>query len=99
MDKEDIAANFEIDIKELDDKEILLAFYNYECYEGDAFILYKQNEKLYEVNAGHCSCYGLEGQWSPEETSIEFLKTRNFSYAKYEIEVKNFLATYMGDEK
>ena len=56
--------------------EILLASYAYECYEGDAFVLFRKDDKLYEVNGGHCSCYGLEGQWSPEETTIEALERR-----------------------
>lgn len=56
--------------------EVLLASYAYECYEGDAFVLFRKDGKLYEVNGGHCSCYGLEGQWSPEETTIEALEHR-----------------------
>jgi len=61
---------------ELNDIEILLAAYTYESYEGDAFVLFRQNGKLYEVNGGHCSCYGLEGQWDPEETTKEALLHR-----------------------
>ena len=56
--------------------EVLLASYSYENYSGDAFVLFKRDGKLYEVNGGHCSCYGLEGQWEPEETSIESLRHR-----------------------
>lgn len=58
------------------DFEILLGSYTYEDYSGDAFVLAKKGRKLYEVNGGHCSCYGLEGQWEPEETSIEALRHR-----------------------
>jgi len=61
---------------ELDDIEILFASYTYECYEGDAFVLFRKDGKLFEVNAGHCSCYGLEGQWDPEETTKEALMYR-----------------------
>lgn len=56
--------------------EVLLASYTYECYEGDAFVLFRKDGKLYEVNGGHCSCYGLEGLWEPEETTIEALAHR-----------------------
>lgn len=59
-----------------DDIEILLAYYLYEDYSGRAFVLFKQNGKLYEVNGSHCSCYGLEGQWDPEETTVEALQHR-----------------------
>lgn len=56
--------------------DVLLASYGNENYSGDAFVLFKKDGKLYEVNASHCSCYGLEGQWDPEETTIESLMHR-----------------------
>jgi hypothetical protein len=64
---------------------VLFAAYTYEEYEGDALVLYKRDGKLYEVNAGHCSCYGLSessyradspDQWEPEETTKEAILTR-----------------------
>ena len=55
---------------------ILFASYGCECYEGDAWVLFEQNGKLYEVSGSHCSCYGLEGQWQPEEVSLEELEHR-----------------------
>ena len=58
------------------DINILLAFYEYEDYSGSAFVLFEKNGKLFEVNGGHCSCYGLEGQWNPEETTKEALLHR-----------------------
>jgi hypothetical protein len=33
--------------------EILLASYSYENYSGDAFVLFRKEGKLYEVNGGH----------------------------------------------
>ncbi len=57
---------------------ILLAHYEYEYeyHEGYSYVLFydKSNGGLYEVTGSHCSCYGLEGQWSPKETSIEILR-------------------------
>jgi len=55
---------------------ILFASYSYQDYSGDAFVLFERDGKLYEVNGGHCSCYGLEGQFAPEETDIDVLKHR-----------------------
>jgi hypothetical protein len=56
---------------------ILLAYYDYEDYSGSAFVLFKKDGKLYEVNGSHCSCYGLEEcGWDPEETSKEILLYR-----------------------
>lgn len=58
------------------ERQILFASYGGGSYEGDAFVLYKKGKKLYEVNGSHCSCYGLEGQWKPEETSWASLVMR-----------------------
>ena len=55
---------------------VLLASYTYRCYEGNAFVLFEKEGRLYEVNGGHCSCFGLEGQWEPDETNIEVLEHR-----------------------
>lgn len=51
------------------DANILLAVYAYGSYCGDAFVLFEKDGELFEVNASHCSCYGLEGQWTPEATN------------------------------
>ncbi|MCK4705875.1 MAG: hypothetical protein KAT90_10360 [Gammaproteobacteria bacterium] len=55
---------------------ILFASYGQDNYSGDAFVLFEEDGKLFEVNGGHCSCYGLEGQWEPESTTLESLKHR-----------------------
>lgn len=56
--------------------EILLASYGTPSYEGFAFVLFRRDGLLYEVNGVHCSCYGLEGQWDAEETTAEALMHR-----------------------
>lgn len=56
--------------------EVIVAHYSYEDYSGNAFVLFRDAGKLYEVNGSHCSCYGLEGQWEPEETTVEALQHR-----------------------
>lgn len=58
------------------DVEILLASYGVGGYEGDAFVLFRRGGKLYEVNGSHCSCFELEGQWEPEETTVTALRHR-----------------------
>jgi len=47
--------------------EVLLAAYEYEDYSGDAVVIYRNGDKFYMNFGGHCSCHGLEDQWSPEE--------------------------------
>ena len=58
------------------DINILIAIYELPAYEGYAFVLFEKDGQLFEVNGSHCSCYGLEGQWEPEETTLEALKYR-----------------------
>ena len=59
-------------------KNINILFASYECgsYDGDAFVLFEREGKLYEVNASHCSCYGLEGQFEPGVTTLDALRYR-----------------------
>ncbi len=61
---------------------ILVAWYSQESYEGTAFVLFSKNGKLWEINAHHCSCYGLEGQWLAELALPAELRTREFGDAK-----------------
>lgn len=44
-------------------------------YEGNAsFLLIETSTgKFFEIHGSHCSCYGFEGQFSPEECPIEYL--------------------------
>ena len=55
-------------------EEVLIAWYEYEYYSGQAVVLYRQDNKLYLVNGGHCSCNGLEGQWEPDEVTVPQLR-------------------------
>ena len=74
---------------------VVLASYSYECYSGEAFVLFEENGKLYEINASHCSCYGLEGQWSPEEVDLKELEHRllNGSFGEDSYSENNFKQT------
>ena len=39
----------------------------------------KKSKELFENYGSHCSCYGFEGQWKPEPTNIDYLKSDKFS--------------------
>lgn len=52
---------------------VLLASYTYQDYSGSAFVLFERGGQLFEVHGSHCSCYGLEDQWTPEEVTLESL--------------------------
>lgn len=53
------------------DEEILFASYAPGFYCGGAVVLFGRDGKLFMVEASHCSCYGLEGQWDPNEVVPE----------------------------
>ena len=104
--KEAVAANFGVepthrylgnaDYKEIMETDILFAFYEYEDWSGNAFVLFHRGNKLFEVNGSHCSCYGLEDQWAPEETTLESLALRfkeyhGYSSENYYKEIRKFL--------
>jgi len=65
---EDFIAEFKHDL------EWCFGFYGHKDYSGEAFVLFKKDGKIFENGGSHCSCYGLEGQWNPQETSIEAIK-------------------------
>jgi hypothetical protein len=76
------------------DDEVVFAAYGQGNYQGSALVLFKRDGNLYEANGGHCSCRGLEGQWSPEETSWEALVLRqldNYEYDQDTIDAFNAL--------
>lgn len=73
----DVWNHFGITEKDIQDQELLLAWYGYGSYCGNAGVLFQRDGKLYEVSGSHCSCYGLEGQWDPGETSWEALAMRS----------------------
>ena len=70
--REDVEREF--DVKLGDDCEILLAVYTYGDYCGDALVIGRRGKTLFMVTSGHCSCYGLEGSWQEDETSLAALK-------------------------
>lgn len=72
--QESVFGNFEITA--IEGIKVLFASYGGACYEGDAWVLFSKDQKLYEVSGSHCSCHGLEGQWEPEEVNLEELKNR-----------------------
>jgi hypothetical protein len=59
------------------DDEVVLACYTGGGYDGSALVVFRHDGKLFEVYGSHCSCYGLEGQWEPEETTPAALAIRD----------------------
>lgn len=67
----DVCHHFQENI-ELPD-EVLLASYDCPYWEGYAEVVYRKGDRYYWASGSHCSCYGLEDQWDPEEYSREEL--------------------------
>ena len=74
---QDLARNYS-QVKALPPEEdIIVAAYGCDDNSfGDAFVLFKRDDKLFEVNDSHCSCEGL-GNWNPEETTAHDVVIRN----------------------
>lgn len=95
-DSNDVKRNFEIS----EDYNILFASYGQDNYTGDAWVLFENKGKLYEVHGSHCSCFGLENQWDAEEVVLKELKNRllngmfgidDWSGNEFHNELKEFL--------
>ncbi|RYD65673.1 MAG: hypothetical protein EOP83_06905 [Verrucomicrobiaceae bacterium] len=52
---------------------VIFAGYEIDGYEGAANVIFVQGGKFWHVEGSHCSCYGLEDQWEPEEMPVEAL--------------------------
>ena len=67
-------------IEQLDKLEVLIAYESVGSWGCDStsFFVFKDKETgtLYEMHGSHCSCYGFEGQFGLEETTVEALKSR-----------------------
>jgi len=76
---DDVVKEFSITHNDLNGCDVVFAYYSYEDYSGEALVVLRdpQDGTFYEVNGGHCSCYGLEGQWEMEETTLEVMMKRS----------------------
>lgn len=84
----DVQEQYQMEEKEPD--EVLVAYYGYESYSGNSVVMYRNGTSYFIVEGSHCSCYGLEGQWNPEEYNskelfLKILETRSF-YGDPELE-------------
>lgn len=76
--EEAIIAEYQCSVEDLEPYNVLVAFYSYESYSGDSYLLLqnRKTRELFVVTGGHCSCNGLEGMFEPSKTlaSIELAK-------------------------
>lgn len=86
QDIEHLKKEYEITNDDLLGVEILFAVYRTGRYDGQSLVLFKKDDKLYIVDASHCSCYGLEGQWDPIEINEATLKKEIDAKSSYRFE-------------
>lgn len=68
----------------LNGSTVLYVYCDEPQYSGELFILYRKNNKLYEVHDHHCSCNGFMN-FDPEETTWESILSRDKTDKKYQI--------------
>lgn len=90
-----IAETYYVDVNLVNKFTILIAQSGEGDYEGWSYFLLRDKEtgKLYENHASHCSCYGFEGQFEPQETTLTYLKSNYFKNIGVNEEIKAFIET------
>ena len=82
--KAHIVSSYEATPAELEGKRIVIAYESVGSWRCDSssWFLVEDTEtgKLYETHGSHCSCYGFEGQWDLEETSLGYLTSDKFYF-------------------
>ena len=70
---QDVERYFELEAGSVVPDRVYLAAYDESDagYDGYADVVYRIGDRYFRVQASHCSCYGLEDQWAPEEYSRE----------------------------
>ena len=71
IDYNEVASDWSENLEKVSKYTFIAYEYSYENYEGMAFGVLERDNKLFIVEGSHCSCYGLEEQWEPEETPKE----------------------------
>lgn len=64
--------------------DILIAYESvgdYGCDSTSYFLLrQKATKELFELRGSHCSCYGFEGQFELEPTTVQYLQSDKFYF-------------------
>jgi len=68
----------------LSDYNILIAYESVGDFGCDSSLYFLMQHKTIleyeEISGSHCSCFGFEGQFDPEETSLQYLKSDRFYF-------------------
>jgi len=96
--EDQVFGSFEVADKERSEYKILFASYDTPAYEGYAWglCIKKGTNELLEFSGSHCSCYGLEGQFSPEPAVLQELANKAVNGGWTEDPYKTELKTFIG---
>ena len=73
-DWSEVKRNFSRDVPEIEPKYVYASYTETSDYSWDAFVVIGNNKRDFQVvEGGHCSCYGLEGQWEPTDMGFKAL--------------------------
>lgn len=64
--------------EELEDYTIHIAYESVGACDSSSYFLMEKSNKYYEFSGSHCSCYVFEGQYDPQEATLEYLKSSKF---------------------
>lgn len=77
----DMYENVEQMLNDFEEKELILegielmvVIGESEMYSENLACIYKKENEFYMFKASHCSCYGFEGQWDANITSIQMIE-------------------------
>jgi hypothetical protein len=76
--------------------ELVLTWEDSTGYDGSYSELFVKNGVLYENESGHCSCYGCEGQWEPDQITLSMIARRPDGFRGMDIAEVTALARARG---
>lgn len=78
----DVIYSYQVDETYVNKFFFLVANVHGDGYSESSYflLLEKSSGKLFEVYGSHCSCYGFEGQFDLEETSLAYLLSDNSNF-------------------
>lgn len=92
---EQVACEFSVQKELVSCYEFYIASIEFDYYDGNAYFLMKHRETgdFYEVEGGHCSCYGFEDQWEPKIAPKAYLGSDKYSpgYSCHKEVMKQFV--------
>lgn len=78
---EHVVSSYEAKREDVEKFDFIVAYESVGSWGCSFFLLRDRETKtLFENHGSHCSCCGFEGQWTPEATTIEYLRSDKFAF-------------------